>query len=277
MDRTHRANRVNAGGGDKRAGRKLKIIFVADAHLRGALDPNQAALEGFFLWLETEKNRPDKLILLGDLFDFWTGGCNLLLKHYKPILDALKKLQTKGVEIIYLEGNHDFSMGSFFTKELHAKVFKTSHEINIEGKRTFLAHGDICDDSTGYRLWRWLIRSIFFKITIRLLPDKTILRIAGKLSKGSRRNPLRSRELERRIKNFARNKISKGFDYVILAHTHIPAIKTEVANNTKSSETGPSKAERKGIYANPGSFEGSRKYLQYADGKFRVKTFSNKR
>lgn len=240
----------------------MKIIFIADSHLRGRDDPNQKDLEAFLSWLAAEERRPDKVILLGDLFDFWTGGCKLLLDHYRPVLEALKKLKDNGVGIIYLEGNHDFSMGTFFTKELSAEVFPASHELDIEGKRTFLAHGDICDDSTSYRLWRWLIRSIFFKILIRLLPDQTIWKIAGKLSRGSRRNPLRSRELEHRLKNFTRKKIADGFDNVVLAHTHIPAIKNVVANR------------RKGVYANPGSFEGNKSYLQYTDGKFKVKTFS---
>jgi len=243
----------------------LKIIFVADAHLRGIDDPNQESLSDFLAWLATEEKRPDKLVLLGDLFDFWTGGCSVVYDHYRPVLDALSRLKDVGVSIIYLEGNHDFSMGSFFTKDLGAKVFTSSHEIDIEGKRTFLAHGDICDDSTGYRMWRWLIRSFLFKALIYILPDKATWNIAKKLSGNSRRNPIRSRELERRFKNFARKKIAIGFDNVILAHTHIPAVKIEVAN------------KKKGTYANPGSFEGSKKYLQYTDGKFRVKTFSKNR
>ncbi len=242
----------------------MKIIFIADAHLRGIDDPNQQDLASFLSWLTAEDRRPDKLVLLGDLFDFWTGGCSVVYDHYKPVLDALLRLKDAGVKVIYLEGNHDFSMGSFFTKDLGAEVFTSFHEIDIEGKRTFLAHGDICDDSLGYRLWRWLIRSIFFKALISILPDKTTWKIAKKLSGNSRRNPIRSRELERRFKGFAREKIAEGFDNVILAHTHIPAVKAEVAN------------KRKGTYANPGSFEGSKKYLQYADGKFRVKTFSKK-
>ncbi|VAW35198.1 hypothetical protein MNBD_DELTA02-134 [hydrothermal vent metagenome] len=243
----------------------MKIIFVADAHLRGIDDPNQENLTEFLSWLTAEDRRPDKLVLLGDLFDFWTGNCRVVFDHYRPVLDALLKLKEAGVKIIYLEGNHDFSMGPFFTKDLAAEVFTSSHEIDIEGQRTFLAHGDICDDSSGYRIWRWLIRSFFFRALIYILPDKMIWNIAKKLSGNSRRNPIRSRELERRFKNFARKKIALGFDNVILAHTHIPAVKAEVAN------------KKKGTYANPGSFEGSKKYLQYSDGKFRVRTFSKPR
>jgi len=243
----------------------VKITFIADAHLRDLDDPNQTDLVEFLSWLSSEQRRPDKLVLLGDLFDFWTGGCSVVFDNYRPVLDALLSLKDRGVKIIYLEGNHDFSMGAFFTKTLNAEVFTNSHEIDIEGKRTFLAHGDICDDSSGYRLWRWLIRSIFFKTLIAILPARTTWKIAKKLSTGSRRNPLRSRELERRLKNFARARIGEGYDNVILAHTHIPAIKSEVSN------------KRKGTYANPGSFEGGRNYLLYADGKFKVRTFSKKR
>ena len=48
----------------------MNIVFVADAHLKGLDDPNQASLVEFFDGLDGV----DLLVILGDLFDCWGGG-----------------------------------------------------------------------------------------------------------------------------------------------------------------------------------------------------------
>jgi UDP-2,3-diacylglucosamine hydrolase len=82
----------------------MKIIFIADCHLKGLGDPNQEALCAFLDGLF----KIDKLVILGDFFDFWVGLNNVVYTEYKPVLKSLFALSESGVEIIYIEGNHDF-------------------------------------------------------------------------------------------------------------------------------------------------------------------------
>jgi len=239
----------------------MKAVFIADAHIKGLDDPNQKSLV-LFLGHLARTVRPDKLIILGDLFDFWTGFNEVVYARYLPVLERLLRLREKGTGIIYLEGNHDFFMGSFFTEVLGAEVYPDCHEITLDGKRILLSHGDVTDTSLKYRLWRRLLRSFALRALTRVLSPATVWRVARRLSSNSRRNLERSQAIERHLKGFARRRIRSGFDAVVLAHSHIAAVDTETIGT------------REGIYANPGSWESDMSYLLYEDGEFRLERYN---
>ncbi|MRR35913.1 UDP-2,3-diacylglucosamine diphosphatase, partial [bacterium] len=98
----------------------MRAIFIADAHLRHEGDQNYRLLMEFLAGL---RGAVDTLFILGDLFEFWIGYETVPFTHYLPILDRLKELAESGTEIVYLEGNHDFHMGPFFTETLGARVY----------------------------------------------------------------------------------------------------------------------------------------------------------
>ena len=79
---------------------------MADAHLKGLSDPEQKVVTSFFNSL----SGIDRLVILGDLFDFWADSNKVALREYKPVLDSLKALVDRGVALTYIEGNHDFNM-----------------------------------------------------------------------------------------------------------------------------------------------------------------------
>ena len=115
----------------------MKMVFIADGHLKGIGDPNQAALVEFLDCLKA-----DTLAVLGDLFDFWTGSNTVAFEQYRPALEAFSRLKKRGVKIMYFEGNHDFSMGPFFTSELKARVFDGLTTLEIGKKKFVVGHGD---------------------------------------------------------------------------------------------------------------------------------------
>jgi UDP-2,3-diacylglucosamine hydrolase len=225
----------------------MKVVFIADAHLKGLDDPVQPSIERFFLALAEAP--PSTLVILGDLFDFWTGLNDVVYYRYFPVLSALKELSRK-TRIVYLEGNHDFLMGPFFTEFLGAEVYGDFAELAVEGKRIYLSHGDIMDRSIGYRILRRFLRSGVFRILVAALPPSFVWKAAGWSSKKSRGGE-RCEKIEKAIEKEADKILKNGFDCVILAHSHIAAVKEDGQK----------------VYANPGSFrEGN--YLVYEDGKF---------
>lgn len=230
----------------------MKAIFLADAHLKGLSDPNQKTLARFLNSL----NGYDIVVILGDLFDFWAGYNCVLEEQYRPVLESFKNLKKKGTEIIYLEGNHDFSMRGKFARETGAKVFAEMHELLLNNKRFLLTHGDIVDKSLSYRLWRGFLRSPFFSALFNIVPAKASWRIAFGLSKNSRKRskPVKANIIEPELVRFATEKIGQGFDFVVTGHSHAQGVKPIEAQG------------RKGIYANPGSFEANRSFLLF-DGE----------
>lgn len=232
----------------------MKAIFIADAHLKSLDDPNQKTLCSF---LETLKDI-DRLFILGDLFEFWTGYNEVLERNYAPVLAQFRRLKERGTEIIYVEGNHDFSVASFFKEILGGEIYPDSADINLDGKRVFLAHGDIMERNMGYKIWRGFLRSRITGWIIKIMPPVFVWKVAMALSKRSRRNHKKGDALDSLQREFAKEKIKQGFDMVVLAHSHVPEV-LEIDANSK-----------KGIYANPGDWVKEFSYLVYEHGKIKL-------
>ncbi len=239
----------------------MKVVFIADAHLKGLDDPYQKSLCTF---LDNMRN-VDKLVILGDLFEFWTGFNDVVYYHYLPVLTRLLTLGQKGTEIIYIEGNHDFFMGPFFTDILGARVHANPFELDLEGKRFYLGHGDTVDRNLKYAFWRALSRSFIFRTLYRVLTPSVIWKIAGFLSQKSRIYHERAISIEAHHRGFARERIREGFDGVMLAHTHIARLVEEEVSGIKGG--------RKGLYLNPGSWMDESTYIVYEDGKFSLERY----
>jgi len=244
----------------------MRIIFIADAHLKGTDDPAQTSLVEFLETL-TGDSRPDMLVFLGDIFDFWAGFNPIIYNRHLPLLDALETLSTSGVDIIYLEGNHDFNMGTFFTSTLGAEVHADNCRLSIDGKEFFIAHGDAVAMSFGYATWRAFLRSRLFRLLRGMLSHKTVVGIADYLSKRSRARMRGDGHagIDARLLEFATKQVESGFDVVVLGHSHSAGVQS-----AGGSEGGVGVVDSaRGIYANPGSWvDGT--YLVYENGELRV-------
>lgn len=233
----------------------MNIAFVADAHLKGLDDPNQASLVKFLDGLEGV----ELLVVLGDLFDFWGGDNKVVRRHYRPTLDAFLRIRERGIKILYLEGNHDFSMGKFFIKTLKADVYGDYVELEAgDGKRFFLAHGDLVAGGVLHAAWRQSLKSGILRLLMTSVGPWAVWKIAGALSKKSRQYS-EKKDVEAQLRSFAKRRIGAGSDAVVLGHSHVPGVHREKTDG------------RSGTYANPGSWAGAKSYLLYENGKFKLK------
>ncbi len=231
----------------------MKIIFLGDAHLKGEGE----AAETEFIGLLTNMRGVDCLVILGDLFDFWTARNSVARARYKAVLGALKKVKERGVKIIYVEGNHDFSMGPFFTEELGARVVKDGAVFTLDNRKFYLSHGDTVSMTEGYRRWRGFLRSPLFSFLTMLLPSSLVWSIATRLSDRSRSYDTKGTVLDKRLMSFAKEKLGDSAEIVVMGHSHMAGV-TELGN---------------GIYANPGGWQGERTYLVYEKGKIELKRY----
>ncbi|MCK4739472.1 MAG: UDP-2,3-diacylglucosamine diphosphatase [Deltaproteobacteria bacterium] len=241
----------------------MKTIFIADAHISGINDPVQGSLSAFFSSLadQEKKDRPERIIILGDLFDFWVGLDKAIFSEYLPLLNALKTLADSGVSITYVEGNHDFFMGEYFTKTLGAKVIEDFGEITIDRKKIYISHGDSVDKTLGYAMWRFFIRGLPGRFLAKILPSGLSWKIGQALSSKSRSyNDDRSSRIERRLRAFAKRRLKSGYSAVVMAHSHSAVV----------SEDGEFEG---GLYANPGSFADNGSHLTLENGKFKIEKF----
>lgn len=200
----------------------MRAIFVADAHLRKPGDHNYLVMLDF---LEEQRGRTDMLVLLGDIFEFWTGKSTVTADHV-PLVDALERLRQQGTRLVYVEGNHDFHLGPVFTRRLACQVFPDGGSIELDGQKVYLAHGDLANpEDTGYRRLRSFLRSGLVRFLIRVLPNfllQSIAALAGFLSKksyGGQRSNWPARKI---LIPFAESLIAAGHRAVVTGHFHQP-------------------------------------------------------
>ena len=134
-----------------------EAIFVADSHY------NQKNKE-FLTFLEkVESNEifTSQLFLMGDMIDFISGESRYFVQQNIEVINLLNKLSNK-IEIIYLEGNHDYNLKKLFP---NIQVIKRENQpllAKLENNQTIsLSHGDNFIN-WKYDLYCKIIRNTFF-------------------------------------------------------------------------------------------------------------------
>ena len=84
-------------------------IFIADTHYN---EKNQI-LESFLQDIKSAKIKTSQLILMGDIFDFLTYQTKYFIRKNKEVIDLINELALS-IEIVYLEGNHDYNIQKIF-------------------------------------------------------------------------------------------------------------------------------------------------------------------
>jgi UDP-2,3-diacylglucosamine hydrolase len=244
------------------------IYFISDAHLGAeAKEKEKIKEERLLSFLSKIKADGEFLYILGDMFEFWFEYKNVIPKDHFKILSQLRDVVDSGIKISYVVGNHDFWLGDFLTEQIGIKIFKDPIEENHQEKRIFLAHGDgLAKKDWGYRILKRILRNRVNIFLYRQLPCDLSYPLA-KFVAGKSRVQADKREASylEDYKNFAYEKIRQGFDAVILAHTHIPALE-----NLRDGSLTPT---REGIYLNIGDWFKHFTYGKLVEGKFYLEKF----
>lgn len=132
---------------------KNGAFVVADAHY----SHNRPKFLEFLKSIAHKELNPPQLILMGDIFDALFGEIPYTHKKNQEAIKLLNEISLI-VEVIYLEGNHDFNLKNIFP---HIKIFPISSQpvaCRFENKTVLLAHGDIESD-LGYKIYSSVIRN----------------------------------------------------------------------------------------------------------------------
>ena len=208
----------------------LDWIFVSDAHFTGR-EPGE--VESFIRFMDLERTRMDRLVILGDFFEFLFGfrrtsrETSFPFSEYLPVLEQLQELYRQGIRITYFEGNHDFHLGNFFPDyfDMNVEVHPEEWEERLGEKRAFVAHGDLSNPKQwGYRVFRRALKNRWTYGLIQWGGPRLTRRIAQWMSEmsyqtyhdGSATPPSPA------FRTFGRRKFSEGFEIVILGHSHFP-------------------------------------------------------
>lgn len=199
------------------------VVFLSDAHLgaesREREAPREARLHSF---LGALPGRASSLVIVGDLFDFWFEYRTAIPRRAFATLAVLQRLREAGIDIQYLNGNHDFWLGAFMRETLGIRTTDRPVVVEQQGRRLWVHHGDgLVGGDLGYRVLKKVIRSpLSIGLYQWLHPDLGIP-LAHAVSRWSRRSrghgPLRAERLWREI---AAPRFAEGYDGVLVGHFH---------------------------------------------------------
>lgn len=202
----------------------MGAIFLSDIHLKDCDSLKSRLVIRFFQEIASQYGN---IYILGDLFDVWPGTSPYLIERFTPILKIFKGLVRDGHQIHYVEGNHDFKLGNYFTDELGIKTYPDFLEEDFAGKKVHMTHGDLGNPKEyGYRALRKILRNDLFQTTLQAVPQKFIFEAGDKFSKFSRKytspRPEKLTHVKQVYREAAEKLFQKGADMVLMGHTHIP-------------------------------------------------------
>ncbi|MBN2586193.1 MAG: UDP-2,3-diacylglucosamine diphosphatase [Candidatus Fermentibacteraceae bacterium] len=232
----------------------MERLFISDAHLfpEHLEHPGRERLLSFLKGLALSRS-PGELWILGDLFDFWFEYASVMPAGHLKCLCSIRELSDRGWRVSFLPGNHDCWAGRHFQQATGASVYpEGQHEIDAEGTRVLLAHGDgLGPGDLGYKLLKPVLRSSICRFMFRMLHPDLGTRLARKFSDTSRR--ILRRDLDtvpKGLVQWAEKRMDEGFGIIITGHTHLDTvIRSE-----------------KGIYVSLGDWLTRFTYCRLADG-----------
>jgi UDP-2,3-diacylglucosamine hydrolase len=233
----------------------MKALFISDAHLKGVKDRQYDRIIKLF---EVEQTTMDTLFILGDFFDFWFCNNGNVYPGFRRMIDKLFELRDRGVAISYFEGNHDFFLDEFF-KGSGIRVFPDGADLDLDGRKIYVSHGDTVDLSNRrYLLLRRFLRSRVFYLVQNALPSVLLWQIARLSSRMSKDHLAKPPEgLAAAMREFSMTKFRDGYDAVILGHCHQPVLEQYMVGG------------RKRTFGITGDWEDNCSYIKYVDGTFR--------
>ena len=131
-----------------------RTLFVSDLHL----DPSRPAITRAFAKFLHNNACCERLYILGDLFDFWVGDDDDA-SIVRDVRDLLFSFSQSGPDLLLMQGNRDFLLGSTFCQSAGAKLLTDPTVIDLYGTPTLLLHGDsLCTGDVQYHAFRAMTR-----------------------------------------------------------------------------------------------------------------------
>jgi len=191
--------------------------LIADAHYAYY----NSTLYDFFVSLEAT-DLPPQLILMGDIFDLLFGYAPNSIEPNLKMVDLLKSIAQK-IEVIYLEGNHDFGLKPIFGDCM--RIIPRSKQpfcMSANSEIIALHHGDIMQ-GVGYELYTALIRNRWIDYVLNSIDSLQSGSIIGWLEKYNRKKKpcYRIDDFEDKIlKRLNQLKKKYRFNYWVEGHFH---------------------------------------------------------
>ena len=228
---------------------KAPCYIVSDSHLGVASAQVERSFVSFLRDLAGEAG---SLVINGDLFDFWFEWKTVIPRRSFRALAALAELRERGVQVLWVAGNHDCWGGEILREDVGVDYLIGPWEGEIAEWKTRIEHGDGLREreDRGYRMIRPVMRHPVAIKAFRMLHPDWASRVALGSSTASRVH--RARDEGRGLRELARKELRRNreLDLLVYGHSHVAALE---------------KMDGAGVFANAGSWLEAPTYLRVTD------------
>ncbi len=232
--------------------------ILSDSHV-GAAPP--ATTDALLRFLRRLRGTPGRLVLNGDVLDFWFEWRRSVPTFAIPVLGALAELRASGMPITWIAGNHDCWGGEVLQREVGVTYQQTPLAIELGAWRAIIEHGDGLRGAPdrGYLLVRPILRHPLSMWAFRLLHPDLGTRLALGTSGASRMHSAADDGLGLRDVALQRLATPGGPNLVVFGHSHV---------------AGLTRAPDGGVYANPGAWGDVPRYLRLTASRIELLAFN---
>ncbi|SRR5581483_8689494 len=203
-----------------------RAAWISDLHL-GTKGSQAEAMLRFLRDYDVEQ-----LYVVGDLIDVWQlrRGIYWPQAHNDVIQKILRKAR-KGTRVIYIPGNHDEFVTSFFGTYGNIEIRQNAIHVTADGRRLFVMHGHELDTVVQNIKWLAFVGDVGYQLLLRLNTPVNALRKIFGLGYWSLSAYVKKRvkdavsfigKFEEAIARYARDFSVSG---VICGHIHSPGIR----------------------------------------------------
>jgi len=204
-----------------------KLYFASDFHLgAGSYATYRQREDRLVRWLDNIKADAAEIFLMGDVFDFWFEYKTVVPKGYIRFLGKLAELADTGIKLNFFKGNHDMWMFDYFEKELGATIISNELEIERDGKKFYLHHGDgLGPGDDFYKTLKKFFRSRLCQWLFGVIHPDLGVGIANYWSSHSRIAGMEKPKTDQHewLVTFSNELLQTQFyDYLVFGHRHKP-------------------------------------------------------
>lgn len=234
--------------------RNVDIVVISDVHL-GTYGCQAVELLRYLRSIQ-----PKKIILNGDIIDIWQFSKRYWPASHMMVVKQIISFAVQGIPVYYLPGNHDEMLRRFKDFEMGSLKIKNKLNLELNGKKTWIFHGDVFDVVMQHSKWLAKLGAVGYDtlILINSIMNFVSLKMGrGKISFSKKiKNSVKSavkfiNSFENTVCEIA---AENHFDYVICGHIHHPEIKEVVTKEVRV------------VYLNSGDWIENLTALEYNDG-----------
>lgn len=206
-----------------------KIYFISDCHLgAGTLDNPMEYERRVVRFLESIQDDCEELYLVGDIIDYWFEYKHVVPRGFTRFLGQLGRMSDRGIKIHWFTGNHDIWIFDYLPNEIGCTLHKHPEEVELHGKRMFIAHGDgLGDDSKSLKFMTGFFHNKFCQKMYKWIHPDLATAFAHRWSRHSRLSgddfPEFMGEQKEHLVLYAKEylKAHPEMNYFIFGHRHI--------------------------------------------------------